>query len=51
MTAFLSIYKDIVRILGWHSKFEKLKALKERVKWKINAYSVASWKMVEFLHV
>ena len=23
----------------------------KRVKWRINAYSVASWKMVEFLYV
>ena len=43
----MPIYKDIVRILDWDSKFEKLKALKKGVKGKINAYSVAFWKMVE----
>ena len=34
-TALLPIYKDIVRILDWGGKFEKLKALKKRVKCKI----------------
>ena len=28
-TAFFSIYKNIVRLLAWHSKFEKRKALKK----------------------
>ena len=27
--AFLSIYKDIARLLAWHVKFEKQKALKK----------------------
>ena len=31
----MPIYKDIVRILDWDGKFEKLKALKKRVKCKI----------------
>ena len=43
----------IIRLLAWHIKFEKRKALKKKVKWRINANSmpVTSQKMVEFLHV
>ena len=30
-----------IRLLAWHIKFEKRKALKNTVTWIINAYSVA----------
>ena len=31
-----------IRLLAWQIKFEKRKALKKRVQWKLNAYNVAS---------
>ena len=40
----------LIRILAWHIKLKKRKALKKS-KWIIDANSVASYKMVEFLHV
>ena len=40
-----------VRLLAWHSKFEKRKTPKKRVKQSVNACSMVSYKMVEFLHV
>ena len=46
-TAFLPVYKNIIRFLAWHIKFEKRKSLK-RDKWRINVNSVRFWKMVEF---
>ena len=30
------------KLLAWHIEFEKRKTLKRRVKWRINAFSVAS---------
>ena len=44
-------YLDIlIRVLAWHSKSEKRKALK-KLKWRIIINSVASLKMVEVLHI
>ena len=31
MTNFLSIYKNIVRLLAWHIKFKKCKALEKEL--------------------
>ena len=39
-TAFLSIYKNIVRLLAWYSKF-KIRKTQKKDKWRINANSVA----------
>ena len=46
----LYIQKNIFRFLAWHTKFEKCKALKKKYKQRINARSVVSENMVEFLH-
>ena len=40
----------LIRVLAWHSKSEKRKALK-KLKWRIIINSVASLKMVEVLHI
>ena len=38
----VGIYKNIVRFLVWHIKFEKRKALKKKDNQRINAYSMSS---------
>ena len=40
-----------VRLLAWRNKFEKEKVSKKIYKPRINAYSVASNKMLEVMHV
>ena len=40
--SFYSVYKNIVRLLVWHIKLKKRKALKKRVKRRINACCVVS---------
>ena len=47
---FLSIYKNFVRLLAWHSTIKNCKAYKED-EWRINANRVASQKIVDFLYV
>ena len=32
----------LIRLLAWHSKFEKRKELKKRIKWRVHVGSVAS---------
>ena len=49
-TAFFEISKNIDRLLTWHIKYEKCKALKKD-KSVINANSVTFEKMVEFFYV
>ena len=40
-----------VRLLSWHSKFEKRKALEKDIIYRINACSMASNKMVRLVLV